>query len=212
MKKLFFWSILINTIISTANAQMLLKYTIKENNVMGTWMGETSYYTNSLTSNIYYLDLGLSTMVWKNLETGFGLGIGTSNAVCVTANIPLKDDEIREQTPVFPYYAQIKYHFNPDKTHLFIEGNIGGILSGANGAHGTINPFRLFHGVNVGGELMIPNSDFKLIISAGIRTQLTTIDNMEYEYDFTFNRYSYSSYKPMKSSFPAIVVSAGITF
>ena len=179
---------------------------------MGSWMGEATHYSNSLTSNIYYLDLSMSTMLWNRLEAGIGLGLGTSNAVTVTANIPLNENEIRQQAPVFPFFMQLKYHFNPDKTHLFIEGNLGGILSGANGASGTINPFGLFHGVYVGGEFLLPNSDFRLFFSAGIRTQHTHIDEMKYEYNSVLNRYSYSSYEKIKESFPAIVISTGVSF
>ena len=212
MKKILLLCAALLAIGMSANAQFKLKYTIRENNVMETWMGEATYYSNSLTSNIYYLDLGLSTMLWNRLEVGIGLGLGTSNAVTVTANIPLDEDEIRQQAPVFPYFIQLKYHVNPDKTHLFVEGNLGGVLSGANGASGTINPFGMFHGVYIGGEFMFPNSDFRLFVSAGIRTQHSHIDEMKYEYNSILNRYSYSSYKNIQERFPAIVISTGVSF
>ena len=200
----------------SVNAQLKLQYTLRENNAMATWVGEQT----RMVANVYNVDFGVSTFVGRKFELGVGLGLGTSNVARVagttnlSVNAPMNGKTEYEQTAVVPIFIQSKYHFNPEKSHIYFEGNLGSMLASADDAEGKLfNPLGVYFNFNVGGEIVLHDNDFRLFGSIGYRNQFQHVDFMLYEYSSLLNKYVYAyQHKQSTLNFDAIVVSVGVKF
>lgn len=216
MKKAFLLSVMVCALGITASAQMKLQYTLRENNAMATWVGEQT----RMVADVYNVDLCISTFVGNRFEIGVGAGVGTSNVARTTGttnlsfNVPMNGKTNYKQTAVVPIFAQAKYHFNPDKSHLFLEGNVGSMLASVDDYAGeSFNPLGMFFNFNIGGEIILHNNDFRLFGSIGYREQFQQVDFILYEYSNLLNKYVYAGqHKKSTLNFGAIVVSVGIKF
>lgn len=176
----------------SVNAQLKLQYTLRENNAMATWIGEQT----RMVANVYNVDFGVSTFVGRKFELGVGLGLGTSNVARVagttnlSVNAPMNGKTEYEQTAVVPIFIQSKYHFNPEKSHIYFEGNLGSMLASADDAEGKLfNPLGVYFNFNVGVEIVLHDNDFRLFGSIGYRNQFQHVDFMLYEYGSLLNKY-----------------------
>ena len=216
MKKAILIGAVICVFTMTANAQLKLQYTLRENNAMATWVGAQT----RMVANVYNVDFCVSTFVGRKFELGVGLGLGTSNVACVagttnlSVNAPMNGKTEYEQTAVVPFFVQAKCHFNPEKSHLYLEGNLGSMLASADDAAGkSFNPLGVYFNFNVGGEIVLHNNDFRLFGSIGYRNQFQHVDFMLYEYSSLLNKYVYAyQHKQSTLNFGAIVVSVGVKF
>ena len=199
-----------------ANAQMKLQYSLRENNAMATWVGEQT----RMVANVYNVDFSVSTFVGRRFEIGVGAGLGTANVARIAGttnlsfNAPMNGKTDYTQTAVVPIYVQAKYHFNPDKSHLYLEGNVGSMLASVDDAVGeSFNPLGVFYTFNVGGEIVLHNNDFRLFGSIGYRNQFQHVDFMLYEYSSLLHKYVYANqHKQSTLNFGAIVVTVGVKF